>query len=245
LGIGIGMPSFILYEEGHILMTSAIPAIKDFPMRTYLRERLPVPIVLDNDANAAAMAEYRHGAGRGARHMVYMVVGSGLGSGIIIDGKLLQGSYGWAGETGHMLATPDQGIRCGCENAGCYMSYASGNALAERVKRRLDAGAQSLLTPETADGFRLLDAFERRDAVAIEMIDEMAHYIAVCVFNVYQTLNINTYVFGGGLTHLGDVLFSRVRREFDRYNHISMPVYFRMAELEDDAGIIGAAEFVK
>jgi len=243
-GIGVSMPSFILYGEGRILMTSAIPGIKDFPMRAYLSERLPVPIVLDNDANAAAMAEHRRGAGRGTRHMIYMVVGTGLGCGIIIDGKVFQGSYGWAGECGHMLATPGTGILCGCENAGCYMAYTSGKFLPDRVKQRLDAGVHSILPGET-DGRVLLDAHNRGDALAAEILDEMAHYLAICVFNVYQMLNINTYVFGGGLVKLGGALFGRMRGEFDRINHIPMPVHFLMAELKQDAGIIGAAEFVK
>ncbi|MCL1796234.1 MAG: ROK family protein [Clostridia bacterium] len=243
-GIGVSMPSFILYDEGRILMTSSIPGIKDFPMRAYLSDRLPAPIVLDNDANAAALAEYRHGAGRGTRHMVYIVIGTGLGSGIIIDGKVFQGSYGWAGECGHMLATPGAGILCGCENEGCYMAYTSGKFLPERVKLRLDAGVQSVLTGE-ADGRSLLEAYDRGDALAAGVLDEMAHYLAVCVFNVYQMLNINTFVFGGGLINLGEALFGRMRRDFDRVNHIPMPVRFLMAELKQDAGILGAAEFVR
>ena len=121
-GVGICMPSFILFDEGRILMTSAMPGIKNFPMRDYLSERIHTRIVLDNDSNAAALAEYRRGAGRGSRHLVYITAGTGLGSGIVIDGKLFRGSYGWAGECGHMLATPDEGLMCGCENRGCFMS---------------------------------------------------------------------------------------------------------------------------
>ena len=121
-GVGVGMPSFIERETGYVFMTSAMTRIKDFHMRDYLNERLPTHIVLDNDANAAALAEYRHGAGRGTKHMIYMVVGTGLGCGIIIDGKVFSGSYGAAGECGHALATPDKGLMCGCENRGCFMS---------------------------------------------------------------------------------------------------------------------------
>jgi len=270
-GIGICMPSFILFDEGRILMTSAIPNIKDFPMRDYLAERLPARIALDNDANAAAVAEHRRGAGRGARHMVYMVVGTGLGCGIIIDGRLFRGSYGWAGECGHMLATPDAGIMCGCENRGCYMSYVAGKSLPERIKSKLagdgaggftsgvsggmadgalsesSAAVGNATTDESksADGRALLNAYNGGDARAVGVINEMAHYLAVCVYNVYQMMNINTYVFGGGLVNLGEALFGRMRAEFARFDHIRMPVYFKMAELTEDAGIIGAAEFVR
>ena len=244
-GIGIGMPSFIFYDEGRIFLTSAIPGIKDFPMRDYLEKSLPARIVLDNDSNAAALAEYRRGAGRGVRHMVYITVGTGLGSGIIIDGKLFRGSYGWAGECGHMLATPDAGMMCGCENRGCYMSYASGKFLPALVKQGLDNEIHSTLTPETMDGPGIKTAFDASDPLACTVVEQIAHNIAVCVFNVYQMLNINTFVFGGGLVGFGEALLGKVYKEFDKYNKIALPVTFKIAELEKDVGIIGAAEFVK
>jgi glucokinase len=244
-GVGVCMPSFILYDKGHILMTSAITGVKDFPMREYLQKHLPVRIVLDNDANAAALAEHRHGAGRGARHMVYIVVGTGLGGGIIIDGKLFHGSYGWAGECGHMLATPDDGMMCGCENSGCYMTYTTGRFFPSHVKTRLDKGMESVLCAETVNGHSLREAYTGGDALAIKILEQMAHSLAVCVFNIYQMLNINTFVFGGGLANFGNPLFDRVREHFDKYNHIPLPVHFKIAELEKDIGIIGAAEFIK
>jgi len=243
-GIGVCMPSFIKYETGYVFLTSSIPGIKDFAMRDYMEARLPTRIVLDNDANAAALAEHRRGAGRGARHMVYIVVGTGLGSGIIIDGKVFQGSYGAAGECGHMLATPDEGLMCGCENKGCFMSYVTGRHLPERVRLELGSGTQSILTPENADGKLLAEAYKNGDPLALKLTEQMARYLALCVFNIYQMLNIDTFVFGGGLTALGDILFDPMRREFDRLYHISFPVHFKTAELKEDAGIIGAAEYI-
>jgi glucokinase len=244
-GVGVCMPSYILMDEGRIYMTAAMPRIKDFPMRGYLSERLHTRISLVNDADAAALAEYCHGAGRGARHMVYIVLGTGIGSGIIIDGKLFHGTYGFAGECGHMLATPDAGRLCGCGNSGCFMSHAAGISIPSHVKSRLDNGAKSLLSVEEADGRSLEKAYDDGDALAISVVEEMAHYIAVCVFNIYQMLNINTFVFGGGIANMGEALFSRVRREFDRYNRLPLPVYFKVAELKRDIGIIGVAELVK
>jgi len=244
-GIGVGMPSFIKQETGYVFMTSSMPGIKDFAMRDYLEAYLPTRIILDNDANAAALAEHRRGAGRGTRHMVYMVIGTGLGSGIIIDGKVFSGSYGAAGECGQMLATPDEGLMCGCENKGCFMSYVAGRHLPERVRLGFSDGVGSVLSPETADGKSLLKAYKSGDKLAIKVIGDMAHYLAHCVFNVYQMLNIDTYVFGGGLTALGDAMFVKMREEFDRFNHIPFPVRFKMAELKEDIGIIGAAELLR
>ena len=244
-GIGIGMPSFIKRETGFVFMTSAMPKIKDFAMRDYLEKRLPVNIVLDNDANTAALAEFRHGAGRGCEHMVYVVIGTGFGSGIIIDGKVFSGSYGAAGECGHAIATPGEGILCGCENKGCYMSYIAGKHIPERVRLGLEKGIKSILSPETANGQKLLEAYNKGDLLATEMLGHMADYLAQCIFNIYQMLNIDTFVFGGGITNLADALFDRMREKFNEYYHIPFPVHFKMAQLGEDIGIIGAAEYLK
>lgn len=245
-GIGICMPSFILYDQGYIYLTSAMTNIRDFPMRDYIAARLPTRVVLDNDGNVAALAEHRHGAGKGSRHMVYIAASTGIGSGIIIDGKVFHGSYGWAGECGHMLATPDEGLDCGCQNRGCFMSYASGRYIALHAKQRLDAGADSILREaEDLTARDILKAYRQGDALAKELVDQMARYMAVCIFNIYQLLNINLFVFGGGLVNFGDVLFGPMREIFDGYNHIPQPVEFRFAALEQDFGIIGAAELVK
>mgnify|MGYP002553561109 CR=1 FL=1 len=245
-GIGVCMPSFILYDQGYIYLTSAMTNIRDFPMRDYISARLPTRVVLDNDGNVAALAEHRHGAGKGSRHMVYIAASTGIGSGIIIDGKLFHGSYGWAGECGHMLATPEAGLECGCRNRGCVMSYASGRYIAQHAKARLAAGADSILgETEELSARDILNAYHKGDPLAKELVGQMAQYMAVCIFNIYQLLNINLFVFGGGLVNFGDVLFGPMREIFDRYNHIPQPVDFRFAALEQDFGIIGAAELVK
>lgn len=244
-GIGIGMPSFILFDEGYICMTSAIVKVKDFAMRDYLVERLGVPVVLDNDSNLAALAEHRHGAGRGSRHMIYMAASTGIGSGLIFNGELFRGSYGWAGESGHMLITPDAGLDCGCENSGCFMSWASGRYLPEQIRIKAKGRETILDLGPGLDGVALHRACEAGDPVALEVLDQTAHYLAVCLFNIYQLLNVNLFVFGGGLTNFGPLLFDRVRAEFDRYNHIPQKVEFRFAQLKQDFGIIGAAELVR
>ena len=244
-GVGIGMPSFILYDQGYILATSALVNIREFAMVEYLSRYLDIPVILDNDSNAAALAEYRFGAGRGSRHMIYISASTGLGSGLILNGQLFRGSYGWAGESGHMLITPDSGVACGCGNKGCFMSWASGRYLPEQIRRLARHRETVMDLGESLDGRALYEACLQGDPVALDALDQWAHYLAVCLFNIYQLLNVNLFVFGGGLTHFGPMLFDRVRREFDRYDHMSQPVYFRIAELKQDFGIIGAAELVK
>jgi len=245
-GIGICMPSYIEFEKGYIHMTTAMVNIKEFAMRDYLQERLGVKVVLDNDSNVAAFAELRQGAGRGCKNMVYVAVSTGIGSGIIINGDLFRGSHGWAGESGHMIDTVDGGIMCGCGNRGCFMSQVSGRNMPKRLAIRLLEGNESILQDEEElNGEALLRAYHAGDAVAIAEVDHMAKHLAVCVYNIYQLLNIDVFVFGGGLTSFGDALFGRMRAYFDEFDHIKFPVDFRFAELKKDFGIIGSAELIR
>ena len=125
------------------------------------------------------------------------------------------------------------------------MSYIAGKHLPERVRLGLKNGIQSILTPENTDGQHLLRAYKNGDELADKLIGDMANYLAYCVFNIYQMLNIDTFVFGGGLTALGDALFDRMRGKFNEYYHVSYPVQFKTAELKEDIGIIGAAESIR
>ena len=245
-GIGICMPSYIEFEKGYVHMTTAMVNIKEFAMRDYLQERLGVQVVLDNDSNVAALAELRQGAGRGCKNMVYVAVSTGIGSGIIINGDLFRGSHGWAGESGHMIDTVDGGILCGCGNRGCFMSQISGRNMPKRLAIRLLEGNESVLSvAEELNGEALLTAYEAGAAVAIAEVEHMAKHLAVCVYNIYQLLNIDVFVFGGGLTSFGDALFGRMRTYFDQFDHIKFPVDFRFAELKKDFGIIGSAELIR
>ncbi len=241
-GVGVCMPSFIEFDKGLIHITSAIVKVRDFYMRDYLQSRLGVKVVLDNDSNCAALAEFRRGAGRGAQHMIYCAVSTGVGAGIIINRALFRGSYGCAGENGHMLSTPDEGFLCGCGNLGCYMSHIAGRQLPDRMRaREAQAG---IAGGEPWNGERLLRAYEAGDPLAVAEMEHMAKQLGVLVFNMYQFLNINLYVFGGGLVNLGPALFDRARAVFDSYDHVKMPVEFRFAELKKDFGIIGACELL-
>jgi glucokinase len=248
-GVGIGVPSYVIFEEGRILKTSNLTKIKDFPARAFMERRLGVRVVVDNDAHAAALAEHRYGAGKGFPHMLYCPVSTGISSAIIIDGKLFRGSYGFAGESGHQIITPGAGIECGCENRGCIMSYASGSMIVRHVRDWLAQGQRSVL-PELAGGAEritaehILRGFELGDALAERAVDQMAAYMAVWLFNLYALLNINCYVFGGGLLHFGERLFPRVYAQFHQYNGNDLPVHFKTAALGVDSGTLGAAELL-
>lgn len=252
LGVGLAFPSYINYDTGTIVCTSNICTLKDFPARCFFEEKLGVRVALDNDANVAAIAEHRFGAGRGFRHMLYCAVSTGIANGIIINNNIFRGSYGAAGETGHMLITPDDGLTCGCGNQGCFMSHTSGSMIVRHIRRWLAEGQTSIMLdmaggdPEAIDGKILHAAAEAGDPMALQALEKMAYYLGVWTYNLYQTFNINCYVFGGGLVKLGDRLFDRVRFHFDRFNvpQKENPVYFRLAELGRDFGMIGAEQLL-
>lgn len=249
-GVGVGVPSYVKHDEGRILKTVNLTCLSDFPARDYLSRRLGLPVALGNDAQAAALAEHRHGAGRGFDNMLYCPVSTGISSAVIIDGKLFRGSYGWAGETGHAIITPGEGLMCGCGNRGCLMSYVSGSMIAKHARKRIAEGEKTALM-EIAGGAdkitaqHILTGYDMGDPLSRQLVAQMAKYMAVWLYNLYVTFNINCFVFGGGLLKFGDRLFPAVRAQFDAYNQSDLPVYFKNAELTEDFGIVGAMELLR
>lgn len=267
-GVGIGLPSFILFDEGRIIKTSNLTNIHDFPARDYLMEKLDgIKIIIDNDAHTAAIAEHRHGAGRGFDNMLYCPVSTGISTGIIINGNIFRGHYGWAGESGHMIVTPDEGIECGCGNRGCLMSWSSGSMIIRHIKKWIEAGEKSSITDiagnEQLNCNHLASAYNNGDPLARRAVTQMVKFFGIWTYNLYVTLNINCFVFGGGLIKMfreikngglksGEIksgLLESMKEVFDAYNKNPMPVFFKEAELSDtmsgdDFGIIGAAELL-
>jgi glucokinase len=262
-GVGIGMPSFIVFEEGRIVKTSNLTNICDFPARNYISEKLEgIKVIIDNDAHTAAIAEHRYGAGRGFNNMLYCPVGTGISTGLIINGSLFRGSYGWAGETGHMIITPDDGLECGCGNRGCFMSWCSGSMIIKHIKKWIEAGEKSSLAgDDQLNCNHLADAYNNDDPLARRAIAQMVKFLGIWTYNLYVTLNINCFIFGGGLIKMfrelkdggsgerNGGLLDAMKKVFDEYNKNTMPAYFKEAELSntmsgDDYGIIGAAELL-
>ena len=249
-GVGVGVPSYVKYDEGRIVKTVNLTCLNNFPARDYLSERLGLPVALANDAQAAALAEYRHGAGCGFPNMLYCPVSTGISSAIIINGQLFRGSYGWAGETGHAIITPGEGILCGCGNRGCLMSYVSGSMIVKHVQEKIAQGEKTVMTELAGDASRITaytiqQAYDMVDPLARWALAQMTKYMAVWLYNLYVTFNINCFVFGGGLLKFGDRLFPAVRAQFDEYNQSDLPVYFKNAELTEDFGIVGAMELLR
>ena len=247
-GIGIGCPSTVNFKTGIVNWTNNIPHLSNFNLKEYYEKKFGCRTIADNDANLAALAEYRRGAGRGHDNMMYCTASTGIGGGFILDGKLYRGANGYAGESGHSIITPKSGVQCSCGNYGCIESYASGSNLSKHVKNRLEKGEKTIMTElaggKEINGYILAEAHKNGDAMAIELFDQICNYMGVLLFNIYQILNLDCYVIGGGLAAgFGNELIQKTENAFHSYIRANDdPVYFKAAELDQDFGIIGACE---
>jgi glucokinase len=224
--LGIGVPGPILYKSGIVIEPPNLPGWKQVNLKKILEKRFRVPVQLDNDANCAALAEAKFGAGKKARDFLYVTVSTGIGGGIIIDRQLYRGAIGAAGEFGHMIIDP-KGPLCGCGNYGCFEALASGTAIKKRAG--MDAIAVEL-------------AARQGDEKALQVIRETAHYLAIGFANLVNVFNPEMIVVGGGVSKMRELLFTPIREEFKKYA-LTLPaknVQIVRAKLGDEVGVLGA-----
>jgi glucokinase len=241
--VGVGCAGPVDLKAGIVFNPPNLPGWVRVPLIDHLQQALALPAVLENDANAAALGEFRYGAGRGARSIVYMTVSTGIGGGIILDGKVWHGLKDAAGEIGHMTVCPD-GPLCGCGNRGCLEAMASGTSIARRAREAVAAGRQTGLSEipalTSADVVRLAQA---GDVVAREVWDSAVTYLGIGVAAVITFLAPERVVLGGGVTKAGNFLFQPLRayvRERVKLVPVeSVPIL--PAALGPDVGILGAA----
>ena len=246
--IAIASPGPIDARRGVVTAPPNLPGWRDVPLGRMIQEEFGLPTSLENDANAAALAEHRFGAGRGVDHMIYVTASTGIGGGFILDGRLYRGATGAAAEVGHMTILP-HGPRCGCGNRGCLEALASGTAIAREARERVARGAPMLFA-ELADGDldritakMVAQAAEQGDEEAREIIDTAMIYLGVGMANLVNVLNPQLLVIGGGLTKMGARLFDPVRRAVDRraFPATAAAVEIKCAELGEEVGLLGAA----
>jgi glucokinase len=241
--VGVGCAGPVDLKAGIVFNPPNLPGWLRVPLIDHLQEALALPVVLENDANAAALGEFRYGAGKGARSIVYLTVSTGIGGGIILEGKIWHGLKDSAGEIGHMTVCPD-GPLCGCGNRGCLEAMASGTSIARRAREAIAAGRQTGLSEipalTSADVVRLALA---GDVVAREVWDSAVTYLGIGVAAVITILAPERVVIGGGVAQAGDFLFDSLR-EHVRQRVKLVPVEFvpiLPAALGPDVGILGAA----
>jgi glucokinase len=246
--VGIGAPGPLDIKAGIVISPPNLPGWDRIPLKQIIEDGLGITAFLENDANAAALGEHRFGAGRGAEHVIYVTVSTGIGGGLILDGKLYHGANGMAGEIGHMTIIPD-GPRCNCGNYGCVESLASGTAIARQARKRVIYGVPTLIAdlaqgdPDLITAKMVTEAATQGDTEAQEIIAEAMEHLGIAMASLVNAFNPQIIVIGGGLTHIGEQLFEPVRRVVAQraFSAAAEVVQVVPAELGDDVGVLGAA----
>ncbi len=245
---GVGAAGLVERPGGRMKFAPNL-AWRELPLQEHLREELGVPVVVDNDATVAAWGELRFGAGRGYRHMLFVGVGTGIGGGIVADGRLFRGAHGFAAEIGHIVVEPG-GPRCGCGNHGCLEQVASGHALvraAREVARRSPESPIGRLAgsdPDRATGSVVTSAARQGDPEAIGILAEVGRRLGEGIGGLVNVLDPEVVVVGGGVAEAGELLLGPARASFaDTVEGAAFrpPVPLVVAELGNDAGAVGAA----
>lgn len=247
IGVGIGTPGPLSHQTGRIIRAANLPGWANVPIRDRLREKLDVPVLLENDGNAAAFGEFRMGAGKDGGDLVMFTLGTGVGGGVVLGGRVLRGHFENAAELGHMVVVPD-GLPCSCGQRGCLEQYASANGVARRVATALkDDESESFLEDETGsagiDSKAVVRRAEAGDALCLRIWDEACFYLAVACVNIQHAFNPDRIVLGGGMSEAGSFLLDRVTRHREnlRWSLYEDQPAIVLAELGRDAGAMGAA----
>ncbi|HET7475358.1 MAG TPA: ROK family glucokinase [Dermatophilaceae bacterium] len=249
--VGVACAGFIDKTGSHVLFAPNL-AWRDEPLKDLLQTTVGLPVIIENDANAAAWGEFTHGSAKEATDMVLVTVGTGIGGGVVIDGRLLRGAYGIAAELGHMRVVPD-GHRCGCGNRGCWEQYASGNALVREARELVASGsplAERLSQlcdgkPKLLKGQHVTQAAAEGDTVAVELLADLGRWVGEGAASVAAILDPELIVLGGGVAAAGPLLLEPAEAAFHRQltgrGH-RPEAAFALATLGNDAGMIGAAD---
>ncbi|MSV35453.1 MAG: ROK family protein [Bryobacterales bacterium] len=233
-GVGVGIPGFILLDAGVVSVAPNLPGFENFAVRDAIEKRLGAMVILENDANAAALGEQWMGAGRDIEDLVLLTLGTGIGGGIIANGRVLHGALGMAGELGHITVSPN-GYPCGCGNNGCVEKYASATAVSA-MAQLLNLG-QGLSSEEV---FHLAKSGNER---ARMIFDTVGDALGILLGNLINTFNFPLYLLGGGLTAAWELFEPAMRKELAHRSFIyrNNPPRVERAALGGDAGLYGAA----
>lgn len=240
--IGLSSPGPVDPHTGTIIMTPNIKEWRDFPIAPKLTERFGVPTYLDNDANLAALGEWKYGAGRGHRNVLYLTVSTGVGGGVIIENQLLQGHHGLAAELGHTTIQAGGAI-CGCGKAGHLEAYSSGTGIERFVAEQLKAGRASILSADKKNSASAISkAATQGDALSIEAFQIAGKYLGIGVANFLHAFDPSIVIFGGGVSQSGPLLFNSFHESLK--NSVMHTTYLKdlvitRAELGDNSGLLG------
>ena len=251
-GIGMGLAGPVDPETGIMYDPPNIPSLDGVSFKELWSARVACPVLVGNDATLAALGEYRYGSGMGARTLVYLTISTGIGGGVVIDGRPLMGANGMAGELGHMTIDRN-GPRCKCGNVGCLEALASGTAIAERARGRLENGEPSLMLdilsgdPSQISSETVFAAAVGGDSMARDILDDVARALGAGLVNVLHIFNPDVIVVGGGVSNHWKYLRPMVRSYIDAHamSHVrKLGFRLSVSSLGDNIGLLGAAALV-
>lgn len=255
-GVGIGVPGVIDMDSGTVCAAANLPGWTNYPVRSEIEQRLGAPVVLENDANCAALGEQWLGAGRDANSLCMLTLGTGVGGASIFNGNLWHGAMGMAGEVGHMTVTPD-GPECNCGNSGCLERFASATAIKQMAVDDVAAGkapelARALQANPEISAEVVFQYAMQGDAAARHIFERVGSALGVVLAGLVDALNLPMYVIGGGVSNSWDAFAPAMFRELTRRS-----IVFRAGESQEnpkrktvvarailggDAGLLGAAK---
>ena len=253
--VGVSAAGFVSSDRKTMLATPNIAGWNGVDLDYELTSLIGLPVVIENDVNAAAWGEARFGAGRGKRHMLMLTVGTGIGGGIVVNGDLYRGAFGIAAEIGHIRVVPE-GHLCGCGARGCFEQYGSGNALMRHAREAIAASpdiARNLLsrgdgTLEGLSGKAITDAAREGDAVALAAFNTTGQWLGAGIATLSVILDPECVVIGGGVIDAGEILLEPTRAALHRY----MPFAGKhpypeiiAAQLGNEAGLVGVADLAR
>jgi len=242
--IGIAVPGPVDPKNGIVYKASNVKGWIDIPLGPLVEKRHKTPVILGNDANLAALGEWKYGAGVGHHDLIYLTISTGIGGGFIIDDRMLVGPQGIAGEVGHITVLPN-GPLCGCGHRGHLESVSSGTGIANYVERRLLEGAKSSLSldPQKPTSRQIAEAGAQGDALAIEAFEYAGVFLGRAITDLLHLFNPTIVVLGGGVTNARDIFLNPVKRTINE--SVMTPAYnaelqICYAKLGDQAGLVGA-----
>jgi glucokinase len=252
LGIGMGAPGPVNYEKGIVLNVVNLGWPDNYPLKDRLEAATSLPAAIENDANSAALGEMWMGAGAGAKDLVCVTLGTGVGGGVIVGGKVVQGINGAAGEIGHITAIPSGGAPCNCGKTGCLETVASATGIVRLAKIELAKGLKGELSEKLAENGSItakdvFDAARNSDELAQSVLEEVSFHLGFVLASIANTLNPEKIVLGGGVSKAGDILVDPVKNNFEKFafSPVRDSTKLALATLGNDAGVLGAAWLIK
>ncbi|OCA91107.1 glucokinase [Bacillus sp. FJAT-27225] len=252
-GVGMGAPGPVNYASGVLYNAVNLGLRENYPLQDVLEMETSLPAAIDNDANCAAIGEMWKGAGEGAKDLVCVTLGTGVGGGVIANGHIVQGASGAAGEIGHITSIASGGASCNCGKTGCLETIASATGIVRLSLKKLEESSEigALNDIYTAKGLitakDVFDCARIGDNLALAVIEEVSFHLGFALANIANTLNPEKIVLGGGVSRAGEFLTGKVARHFEQYAfpRVRESTQIALATLGNDAGVIGAAWLAK